>query len=219
MTGADFWSRRKAQVAAAEAAEAEARTVAQERAMLAERDAKPDADILAEFDLPDPDTLRQGDDFSAFLQAAVPERLRRRALRRLWLSNPALANLDALVDYGEDYTDAATVVANLQTAYQVGRGIVRRVSDMAEAAADEDASRATADSATPDAAPVALDDAAPRDPPEAVSDTAGTVPESVAGHETTPTTAPGAADSGDAVRPGRRMRFAFDAAHAAKETA
>jgi hypothetical protein len=75
-----------------------------------------------------------GDDFSAFLSRAVPERLRRRALRRLWLSNPVLANLDGLVDHGEDLTDAAVVVADMKTSYQVGRGIVSQVLALAEAA-------------------------------------------------------------------------------------
>lgn len=83
---------------------------------------KTDDEILEELGLPDPDALDGGDDFSAFMSSAVPTRLRNRALRRLWGTNPVLANLDELLDYGEDYTDAATVVENMQTAYQVGRG-------------------------------------------------------------------------------------------------
>lgn len=78
-----------------------------------------------ELGLPDPNTLGPGDDFSAFLSGDVPKQLRNLAMRRLWRSNPVLANVDGLVDYGEDFTDAATVVANLQTAYQVGRGYKR----------------------------------------------------------------------------------------------
>ena len=71
---------------------------------------------------------------------AVPERLRRRALRKLWLSNPALANLDNLVDYGEDYTDAALVIENLQTAYQVGKGMLQHVLEKEASEAEEEAS-------------------------------------------------------------------------------
>ena len=130
----DFWARRKAAVAAErraeEDAEREAR-VADERAALEER---PDEDVLAELELPDPDSMKQGDDFSAFMADKVPERLRRRALRQLWRSNPVLANLDNLVDYGEDYTDAALVMENLQTAYQVGKGMLKHIEAMAEAA-------------------------------------------------------------------------------------
>lgn len=94
---------------------------------------RPDAEVLAELGLPDPETLKPGDDFAAFMSAAVPARIRNRALRRLWASNPVMANLDALVDYGEDFTDAATVVENLQTAYRVGKGIVERLAGPEEA--------------------------------------------------------------------------------------
>ena len=134
--GRDFWSRRRQAVEAEKRAETEARDdekAGEERQALEE---KPDEDVLAELDLPDPDSLRQGDDFSAFMTKAVPERLRRRALRRLWLSNPVLANLDELVDYGEDFTDAATVVADLQSVYRVGKGMVSD-EDLAKAAEAE----------------------------------------------------------------------------------
>ena len=131
---ADFWSRRRAAVAAEERAEEEA---GRQAAAAGERKApedRPDAELLAELELPDPDGMKQGDDFSAFMAEAVPERLRRRALRRLWRTNPVLANLDNLVDYGEDYTDAALAVENLQTAYRVGKGMLRHLEAMAEAA-------------------------------------------------------------------------------------
>ena len=93
-----------------------------------------EAEILEELGLPDPDTLGPGSDFKAFMAEAVPDWLRRRALRRLWTSNPALANLDMLVDYGEDYTDAATTVANLQSAYKAGRGYLDKLTEQHEAA-------------------------------------------------------------------------------------
>lgn len=132
--GADFWSRRKARV------EAEARDEArlEEQRALAARDAeleeKSDAEICEEMGLPDPDLLKMGDDFSVFMNKAVPERLRRRALRRLWVSNPVLANLDGLIDYADDYTDAAMVVPNMKTAYQVGKGMLAHVQEMARQA-------------------------------------------------------------------------------------
>lgn len=122
-----FWSRRRAAVKA-EAAELEAA-----EATLVEVDKnKPDAEILAELNLPDPDTLMPGDDFSGFLQKAVPEHIRRVALRRLWRSNPVLANLDGLLDYDNDFTDAATVVPDLKTSYEVGRGMMRHIMALAE---------------------------------------------------------------------------------------
>ncbi|GAA6161007.1 hypothetical protein NBRC116589_31810 [Ruegeria sp. HU-ET01832] len=127
----DFWSRRKAAVQAeaeAEVIAAEEQVIADQRAELEE---KTDAEILAEFNLPDPDQLQAGDDVSGFMAKAVPDRLRRRALRRLWRLNPVLANVDGLVDYGEDYTDAACVIENLQTAYQVGKGMLAHVEALA----------------------------------------------------------------------------------------
>ncbi len=130
----NFWSRRKAGVqaeAAAEQAALDAQALAEEHAALEE---KTDAELLAELDLPDPDTLKMGDDFSAFMSKAVPDRLRRRALRTLWRSNPVLANVDMLVDYGEDFTDKAMVVENMQTAYQVGKGMLKHVQEMARQA-------------------------------------------------------------------------------------
>ncbi|MEO0912201.1 MAG: hypothetical protein AAFY59_04325 [Pseudomonadota bacterium] len=36
-----------------------------------------------------------------------------------------LANVDGLVDYGGDFTDAATVLPDMKTLYEVGKGILR----------------------------------------------------------------------------------------------
>ncbi|MFD1157792.1 DUF3306 domain-containing protein [Roseovarius aestuarii] len=138
----DFWSRRKARVA--EEAEAED-AVLEARALQVEQAEKSDAEILADLNLPDPDDLQPGDDFSGFMAKAVPDRLRRRALRKLWLTNPVLANVDGLVDYGEDFTDAACVIENLQTAYQVGKGMTAHVEEMARQAELEAAEDETAD--------------------------------------------------------------------------
>ncbi|NOC44965.1 DUF3306 domain-containing protein [Ruegeria sp. HKCCD7559] len=156
----DFWSRRKAAVQA----EAKAEALALEEQVIAERQAeleeKDDAEILAEFNLPDPETLQPGDDVSGFMAKAVPDRLRRRALRRLWRLNPVLANVDGLVDYGEDYTDAACVIENMQTAYQVGKGMLAHIEALAIDAeeAKDDAAESEADTrAEPEAAPVEPD--------------------------------------------------------------
>ena len=126
----DRWSRRRAAVQA----EAEAEALAQQQADVSERQAelaeKTDAEILAELDLPDPETLQPGDDFSGFMQAAVPEHLRKQALRRLWRSNPVLANVDNLVDYGEDFTKEGAWGKAVKTAYQVGKGILNKVEEI-----------------------------------------------------------------------------------------
>lgn len=76
-------------------------------------------------DLPDIDSLTAESDFTAFLKEGVPQHLRRLALRKLWTSDPVLANLDGLIDYGEDYTDAANVVEGMKSAWEVGRGYAK----------------------------------------------------------------------------------------------
>ena len=140
----DFWSRRKAAVQAEAEAEAEeiALQTAETDRVQAELAEKSDEEILSELDLPDPDTLKMGDDVTGFMQDVVPARLRHRALRRLWRLNPVLANVDGLVDYGEDFTDAACVIENLQTAYQVGKGMLTHVETLA-AQAEADAAEET----------------------------------------------------------------------------
>ena len=198
MTGpGDFWSRRRAAVAEEErdrerSAEETARAGPERRAL----DEKPDAEALAELNLPDPDALGPGDDFSAFMAKTVPDRLRRRALRRLWISNPILANLDELVDYGEDFTDAATVVENLQTAYRVGKGMLEHVQAQAEAA-EADASPGAADGA---------DETGERAEPGPSSvETGADAPETLSG----PTDEGREEEAAAEPRPMRHMRFAF----------
>jgi hypothetical protein len=98
----------------------------------------PEAELLEKLGLPDPDTMAAGDDFSAFMSKSVPDFLRKRALRRLWLSNPLLANVDGLVDYGDDFTDAATVPDVLNTIYKVGQGMVSRIEKALDELAGDD---------------------------------------------------------------------------------
>ncbi|MEM8877369.1 MAG: DUF3306 domain-containing protein [Pseudomonadota bacterium] len=148
------WSKRRKAVAEHEAAEREEASAADVAVLRqAGTEGEPPAEAeetdeqaLERLGLPDPDTLEEGDDFSAFMGSAIPTRLRNRALRRLWLTNPVLANLDELVDYGEDFTDAATVIENLQTAYQVGRGFLTEEEQAGDGdSAEEDDTAASAD--------------------------------------------------------------------------
>jgi len=133
-----FWANRRAGVAAeakAEEAELEAQALAEDQAAFEDME---EVEVLAALNLPDPDTLSMGDDFSVFMAKAVPDQIRRRALRTLWRSNSVLANVDMLVDYGEDFTDAAMAVENIQTAYQVGKGMLKHVEEMARQAAERE---------------------------------------------------------------------------------
>lgn len=124
------WSQRRAAVKAEAETDAKAlqeAVVAQEHAELEEKN---DAQILAELELTDPDSMKMGDDFSVFMKTAVPERIRKRALRKLWLSNPVLANVDNLVDYGEDFAAETKLGAVIKTSYQVGKGMLKHVEEM-----------------------------------------------------------------------------------------
>jgi hypothetical protein len=135
MRGGDFWSLRRARVAAEEKAEAEkqaARLRAEEETREAERT---DEEILAELDLPDPEEMTSPDQVKALLRTAAPQRLKRRALRRLWRLNPVLANLDGLNDYDDDYTDAATAGEVVKTTYRVGKGLLKHIEAQEEARA------------------------------------------------------------------------------------
>lgn len=183
--GRDFWSRRRAGVEAEEQA-LEARVAEAETAKLEDR---PDEELLAELNLPEPEALDSPDAVRAFLKAELPQRLKTRALRRLWRLNPLFANLDGLVDYGEDYTDAATVIENMQTVYQVGKGMVTAFLE------DEEDAAETVDEV----------------PAEDVEDIEADEEEAplIAAADPVPLPDP---DPEPTAMPQRRMRFAFDTA-------
>lgn len=133
------WSKRKLTEAEVETSLAEVGDDGQigHNSRIAETEAEPelsDPELLEKLGLPDPDQMVAGDDFKAFMKSGIPQRFRNKALRRLWISNPVLANLDEMVDYGEDFTDAATVIENMQTVYEVGVGAARRVREELDAA-------------------------------------------------------------------------------------
>lgn len=118
------WANRKAAVQAeADALESaeQAAGIAEQHTALAE---KPEAEVLSELNLPNPDDMQSGDDFSAFMKETVPAALRNRALRTLWRSDPVLANVDMLVDYGDDFTGASDPVGVVKTIYRVGKGML-----------------------------------------------------------------------------------------------
>lgn len=78
-------------------------------------------------ELPPIESLTAESDYSAFMRPDVPEALRQAALRKLWRSDPVYANLDGLLEYGEDYAAqyrAATGVA--ATVYRVLEGMPDR---------------------------------------------------------------------------------------------
>lgn len=126
------WAKRKAAVQA----EADTLARAEQDAVIAEQHTalaeKSEEDVLSELNLPNPDDMQAGDDFSAFMKSSVPTALRNRALRKLWTSDPVLANVDMLVDYGEDFTGKNDAFKLVKTIYRVGKGMLPDKEDTIE---------------------------------------------------------------------------------------
>lgn len=90
--------------------------------------------------LPPVESLTYESDFTPYLSPSVPEELRQQALRKLWRSNPVLANLDGLDACYQDYSMIGKVEEAVETLYQIGRGMVDSVERMtsdADSKADE----------------------------------------------------------------------------------
>ena len=89
-------------------------------------DAPPDEETkqrwIAELEKVDIEKLTSQDDFSVFMKEWVPQALRQKALRKLWTADPVLSVNDGLDDWCGDYTNAATVVADLKSSWLPGKG-------------------------------------------------------------------------------------------------
>ena len=136
------WSARKAQIAKGElvADEKPAPALKEDNEGELDNDEEAklsDQELLEKYELPDPEDLADESDLTQFLDGDLPERLRQMALRRLWRLNPLFGHVCDMVEYGEDYTDAATVMEGMQTAYQVGKGYEKKVKEIAEVADSE----------------------------------------------------------------------------------
>jgi hypothetical protein len=138
------WSDRKLQ-ADAEDSEKAPDALPAETAETAENEfeGKSDEEILSILELPEPETLKLGDTVEKFMDGRVPERIRARALRAFWKTNPVLANIDGLDEYCDDYTDAAMIIENMQTIYEVGKGYATQALDALESLADDGQAEAT----------------------------------------------------------------------------
>jgi hypothetical protein len=144
------WARRKAEARNVEepAPEDEAPKGIEDQAQApadpADTDVPPDEETreqwISELEKIDVDSLGYDHDFAIYMRAWVPQSLRQKALRKLWTTNPTLACLDGLNDYEEDFTDAATVVANLKSDWLPGRGykLLESLEEVETAAADEE---------------------------------------------------------------------------------
>ena len=86
-----------------------------------------DQELCARYELPDPQACTEAEQLDGFFEGRIPDRLRQLAMRRMWRLNPLFRFADEMVEYGEDFTDAATVIPNMQTAYKVGKGYLDKI--------------------------------------------------------------------------------------------
>ena len=135
------WSDRKNQIAKGGDVpdEGPAPEIAEDSIIEDEEDAAlTDAELLEKYDLPDPEVVTEESGLEQFLNGrGLPGRVRQMALRRLWRLNPLFGVVDDMVEYGEDYTDAATVIEGMKTAYTVGKGYAKEVVEPEETEANE----------------------------------------------------------------------------------
>ena len=66
--------------------------------------------------------MKTGDNFKDFLKKNVPDHLKKKALRKLWLTNPIFGYLDGMNEYDEDFTLATSALEEFATNYVVGKG-------------------------------------------------------------------------------------------------
>jgi len=74
-------------------------------------------------ELPPLESLTAESDFSVFMRPGVAQSVRNAALQKLWRSDPVFANLDGLLEYGEDYAAAFKSEAVVDTVYRVLLGM------------------------------------------------------------------------------------------------
>ena len=86
-----------------------------------------DDELADKYEVINPDKVNSSVDLREILNKNIPDRLKQLALKRLWRIVPLYGEVSELVEYGEDFTDAATVIDNLQTAYVVGKGYLDKV--------------------------------------------------------------------------------------------
>jgi hypothetical protein len=95
-----------------------------EEGVVAETPGDGEAPAIDPADLPDVESLDKDSDYTVFMQEGVPDAVRNLALRKLFASNPALAVLDGLNDYDDDYSKLGIVTQTVKTAYKAGRGFL-----------------------------------------------------------------------------------------------
>ena len=112
------WSQRKTEARQAQTPEVPKKIEPSSETPSSDRDTPSDASSL-----PPVENLTADSDFTPFFQTGVPSALKKAALRKLWSSDPVLANVDGLNDYDEDFAKMGLGKV-VQTVYQVGKGMI-----------------------------------------------------------------------------------------------
>jgi len=124
--GEDVPETREEELAAEQAANLPVDTETEEDAAL------DDAELLEKYGVENPEAIDDEAKLENVLNGGFPDRIRQMALRRMWRLNPFFGVVDDMVEYGENYTDAATVIEGMTTAYQVGKGYLQQALDATE---------------------------------------------------------------------------------------
>jgi hypothetical protein len=127
----DRWSRLKSESKAE--AETPASATTPEPESEAAQPAATEAEAAPPPDLPPVESLTKESDFSAFLQAGVPEDVRRAALSKLWASDPMFTQPEVFDLHMEDY-NLHPLGEAVRTAWKVGRGIAEELTSATETA-------------------------------------------------------------------------------------
>ncbi len=76
----------------------------------------------ADFDDVDFEALDKSSDYTRFIKSDVPEAIQKKALRKLWTTDPVFEVLDGMNDYDEDFTGDGLAGRAFKTAYKIGQG-------------------------------------------------------------------------------------------------
>jgi Protein of unknown function (DUF3306) len=133
------WSRRKRGTEAEEEPDITDPDAAEPAVGEISADAEPDTDDVIDPELEenrlaaeavDIDALTYADDFKLFMKPGVPAMMRQKALRKLWRSNPILANIDGLNDYDDNFGDPKLNV--YKSMWEIGRGFLSKAEQLAQ---------------------------------------------------------------------------------------
>lgn len=116
--------------------------------------------------LPSIESLGPNSDYSMFMRKGVPEDLRMKALRRMWLTDPVLAGPEVLDMYAWDYTGVdghkPLVRPAMEAVAAVAKGVKDAIKEAEAHAPDALAPKPAADPTAPQQTP-------PQDDPDAPS--------------------------------------------------